>query len=67
MESYVGVLADMYRRRLLADAGQDKERDPLLGAPRVRMMWWIAVDRLRRATVTTATGAVVNADQTGDG
>jgi hypothetical protein len=67
MESYLGMLADMHRQELLADVRQDraavkvrrarKTRDPLRGMPRVRMMWWIAAARLRRAAIETARGA----------
>lgn len=62
------MLADMHRQELLADAMQDraaakvrragKTRDPLRGVPRVRMMWWIAAARLRRAATGTARGAL---------
>jgi hypothetical protein len=62
MERYLEQLADMRRRELITDARParadgtgadctraDHARDPLRGAPRARMMWWIAADRLRRA------------------
>lgn len=66
MEQNLGRLADMHRRELIADGRQGraavkaqrtvKKRDPLKGAPRVRMMWWIAAARLQRAAVETARG-----------
>jgi hypothetical protein len=67
MESYLGMLADMHRRELIADGRQGraavkvrragKMRDPLRGVPRVRMMWWITAVRLRRAAIETTWGA----------
>jgi hypothetical protein len=76
MEPYLEKLADMRRRELITDARPDlgagvddagtddagaaQARDPLRGAPRARMAWWIAADRLRRtirgpAAIRTAT------------
>jgi hypothetical protein len=67
MEPYLWKMADMHRRELIADArhGRDavkvrrgaRMRDPLSTLPRMRVIWWIAVARLRRAAIETARGA----------
>jgi hypothetical protein len=68
MERYLEQLADMRRRELITNArpADGQARDPLRGAPRARMMWWIAADRLRyavrgprRATTAPARAAAI--------
>jgi hypothetical protein len=58
MEPYLGLLADMYRRDMIARTEQGRRADdPFRGALRARAMWWIAVARLRRAVGATARSA----------
>lgn len=67
MEPYLWKMADMHRQKLIADARQGRDavkvrraaemRDPLSTLPRVRVIWWLAVARLRRAAIETARGA----------
>ncbi|HSZ41413.1 MAG TPA: hypothetical protein VK817_15770 [Trebonia sp.] len=68
MERYLETLADMRRRELITgarpDLGAARAGDPLRGAPRARMMWWIAADRLRRAACGPAAAGTATIETT---